>query len=164
VSIDGGQFPVMIKPVDNGYNIRHGSNRITISSNWNIGSPLITAVINGQKVNIKVERIVTGYRFTYSGISVETYVRSPRMSELESLMIKRDDIEGMLELLAPLSGQIVGISVAVGDLVVPGQELIVLTAMKMENIITAERAGKIGKINVVPLENVSGGQLLIEFE
>jgi propionyl-CoA carboxylase alpha chain len=86
------------------------------------------------------------------------------MSELESLMIKRDDIEGMLELLAPLSGQIVGISVAVGDLVVPGQELIVLTAMKMENIITAERAGKIGKINVVPLENVSGGQLLIEFE
>ena len=86
------------------------------------------------------------------------------MSELESLMIKRDDIEGMLELLAPLSGQIVGISVAVGDLVVPGQELIILTAMKMENIITAERSGKIAKINVVPLENVSGGQLLIEFE
>jgi propionyl-CoA carboxylase alpha chain len=164
VSIDGGQFPVMIKPVENGYNIRHGSNRITISSNWNIGSPLITAVINGQKVNIKVERIVTGYRLTYSGISVETYVRSPRMSELESLMIKRDDVEGMLELLAPLSGQIVGISVAVGDVVALGQELIVLTAMKMENIITAERSGKIAKINVVPLENVSGGQLLIEFE
>ncbi|MBY0533594.1 MAG: acetyl/propionyl/methylcrotonyl-CoA carboxylase subunit alpha [Rickettsiaceae bacterium] len=164
VSIDGGQFPIMTKQVDNGYNIRHGLNRITISSNWNIGSPLITAIINGQKVNIKVERIVTGYRLTYSGISVETYVRSPRMSELESLMLKRDDIEGMLELLAPLSGQIVGISVAVGDVVVPGQELIVLTAMKMENIITAERSGKIAKINIVPLENVSGGQLLIEFE
>ena len=164
VSIDDKQFPIIIKQIENGYNIRHGSNRITINSNWNIGNPLIMAIINGQKINIKVERIVTGYRMTYSGISVETYVRSPRMSELESLMRKRDDPDDMLELLAPLSGQIVGISVNVGEEVVVGQELIVLTAMKMENIITAERACKIAKIHVKPLENVAGGQLLIEFE
>ena len=46
----------------------------------------------------------------------------------------------------------------------PGQELVILTAMKMENIITAERAAKIAKIMVNEMDNVSSGQILIEFE
>lgn len=164
VSIDAGQFPVVIKQVEEGYNIRHGFSRISIRSNWNIGSPLITAIINGQKCNIKITRIGTKYSLTYSGITVETYVRSPRMAELESLMLVRNEIEEQHELLAPLSGQIVSINVAVGDEVVVGQELIVLTAMKMENIITAEKAGKIVKITVSEAENVTSGQVLMEFE
>ena len=86
------------------------------------------------------------------------------MSELEALMPVRNDFEDQLELLAPLSGQIVGIQVAVGDKVVPGQELLVLTAMKMENIITAERSGKIAKIMISEMESVSSGQVLLEFE
>lgn len=164
VTIDKGQFPVMIKPVEDGYNIRHGTNRLTIRSNWNIGTPLIAAIINGQKVNIKVERISTGYRLTYSGITVDTYVRSPRMSELEALMPDRGNDDDQLELVAPLSGQIIGISVKEGDDIVPGQELLVLTAMKMENIITAEKSGKISKIMVSEMDSVSSGQVLIEFE
>jgi len=164
VTIDRNQFPVIIKPVEGGYNIRHGTNRLTIRSTWSIGSPLIAAIINGKKVNIKVERITTGYKLTYSGITVDTYVRSPRMSELEALMPDREDDEDQSELTAPLSGQIIGISVKEGESVVPGQELLVLTAMKMENIITAERAGKISKIKVSEMESVSSGQVLIEFE
>lgn len=164
VSIDGKQFPVIIKSIEGGYNIRHGSSRLTISSNWNIGTPLITAIINGQKVSIKIERILTGYRLTYSGITVDIYVRSPRMSELESLMPDRGDDEDQLELSAPLSGQIVSISVNEGDEVVPGQELIVLTAMKMENIISAEKTAKVAKILVSEMDNVASGQALIEFE
>ncbi len=164
ISIDESQFPVMIKQVDGGYNIRHGSNRSTIRSNWNIGASLISAIINGQKVDIKVERIVTGYRLTYSGITVDTYVRSPRMSELEALMPDRREDDDQSELIAPLSGQIVGISVSEGESVAPGQELVVLTAMKMENIITAERLCKVSKIMVSKMDNVSSGQVLIEFE
>ena len=95
---------------------------------------------------------------------MDTYVRSPRMSELEALMPSRDDIEDQLELVAPLSGQIVGINVNVGDEVTSGQDLLVLTAMKMENIITAERPAKIAKILVNEMENVSSGQVLLEFE
>lgn len=162
-SIDGKQFPVVTKQVDEGYNIRQGTNKINIRSNWNIGSSLLTAYINGQKVNIKIERIITGYRLNYSGTSVEAYVRSPRMSELESLMKNRDETENQLELLAPLSGQIINISVNEGDEVVAGQELFVLTAMKMENIITAEKNRKIAKILVSKMDNVSSGQILLEF-
>jgi propionyl-CoA carboxylase alpha chain len=86
------------------------------------------------------------------------------MSELEALMPVRDETEDLVELLAPLAGQIIAIYVKVGDEVAIGQDLIVLTAMKMENIIPAERKGKIAKILVKELENVVSGQVLLEFE
>ncbi|MGC0371350.1 MAG: hypothetical protein DGJ47_000036 [Rickettsiaceae bacterium] len=164
VSIDGKQYPVMIKAVEEGYNIRHGVNRINIRSNWNIGNPLVTSVVNSQKVNVKIEKIPTKYCLTYSGITVESYVRSPRMSELEALMLNRDDSDDSNELIAPLSGQIIGIHVEEGQEVVPGQELVTLTAMKMENIITAEKAAKIAKILVKESDNVAGGDVIIEFD
>ncbi|MDC0864388.1 acetyl/propionyl/methylcrotonyl-CoA carboxylase subunit alpha [Rickettsiaceae bacterium] len=164
VSIDGEQLPVITKEVEGGYNIRHEFNRITIRSNWNIGSSLIAAIINGKKVNVKVERIATGYRLIHSGITVDVYARSPRMSELESLMPIRDDKDNSQELLAPLSGQIISINVKVGDEVAIGQDLLALTAMKMENIITSEREGKIAKIMVSELDSVTSGQILLEFE
>lgn len=164
VSIDKDQYPVIIKQVNEGYNIRYGTSRINIRSNWSLGSHLFTATINGQKVNVKIFDIPTGYRLTHSGITVNTYVRSPRMSELESLMPTRDDADNLTELVAPLSGQIIAINVQVGDDVITGQDLMVLTAMKMENIITAERSGRIAKLLVRESENVSGGQVLLEFE
>jgi len=164
VTIDKDQYPVIIKQVKEGYNIRYGTSRITIRSNWNLGAHLFSALISGQKVNVKIFDIPTGYRLTHSGITVNTYVRSPRMSELEALMPTRDDADDLLELTAPLSGQIIAINVKIGDEVTVGQDLMVLTAMKMENVITAERAGKIAQIFVKELENVAGGQVLIEFE
>ena len=86
------------------------------------------------------------------------------MSELEALMPVRDETENLVELVAPLAGQIIAINVKAGDEVAIGQDLIVLTAMKMENIIPAERKGKIAKILVKELENVTSGQVLLEFE
>jgi len=86
------------------------------------------------------------------------------MSELEALMPVRDETEDLVELSAPLAGQIIAINVKAGDEVAIGQDLIVLTAMKMENIITAERKGKIAKVLVQKLENVVSGQVLLEFE
>lgn len=164
VSIDKDQYPIMVKQVEDSYNIRYGTSRISIRSNWCLGSHLFSAIISGQKVNVKIVDIPTGYRLTHSGITVDTYVRSPRMSELESLMPDRSDVEDLDELVAPLSGQIVAIHVKVGDEVTLGQDLIVLTAMKMENIITAQRKGKIAKILVNELDNVATGQVLLEFE
>jgi propionyl-CoA carboxylase alpha chain len=86
------------------------------------------------------------------------------MSELEALMPVRDETEDLVELVAPLAGQIIAINVKAGDEVAIGQDLIVLTAMKMENIIPAERKGKIAKVLVKELENVVSGQVLLEFE
>ena len=164
VRIDGTHYPVMIKEVEDGYNIRNDFNRINIRSKWNLGAHLLVAKVNELKVNVKIENILTGYKLTHKGITVDAYVRSPRMSELEALMPDHDDISMQTELIAPLSGQIIDIKVSAGDEVKIGDELIILTAMKMENIITAERSGKISKILVDKMSSVTSGQKLLEFE
>ena len=164
VSIDDQQFPVIIKPVPDGFNIRQGHTRIYIRSTWNLGSHLFTALVNGRKVNVKIENIATGYRLTHSGITVKAYVRSLRISELEALMQVKASNNDQTELSAPLAGQIIAIRVSEGEEVLPGQEIMVLTAMKMENIILAERAGKISKIFVKDKDQISAGQALLEYE
>ncbi|WPY00380.1 Acyl-CoA carboxylase subunit alpha [Candidatus Trichorickettsia mobilis] len=164
VSIDDKLFPILIKPVADGYNIRQGSNRIYIRSNWNLGSHLFSGLVNGNKVNVKIERIRTGYMLTHSGLSVNAFVRSPRMSELEALMISKPHVDILTTLQAPLAGQIAAIKVQVGEQVVPGQDIMILTAMKMENVITAERPSTIAKILVNEKDQVFANQVLIEFE
>ncbi|WP_341749557.1 acetyl/propionyl/methylcrotonyl-CoA carboxylase subunit alpha [Candidatus Tisiphia endosymbiont of Sialis lutaria] len=163
VSIDDKLFPVLITPVDYGYNIRQENDRIYIRSNWNLGSRLFSCIVNGRKANIKIQNIVTGYMLSHSGITVKAYVRSPRMSELEALMITKNIQEEQTELQAPLAGQIIAIRVQEGSEVIVGQEIMVLTAMKMENILVAERNGKIAKILVNEKEQVVSGQVLLEF-
>ncbi|AFB26582.1 MULTISPECIES: acetyl/propionyl/methylcrotonyl-CoA carboxylase subunit alpha [spotted fever group] len=163
VTIDDKLFPVLITPVENGYNIRHESDRIYIRSNWNLGNELFTAIINGKKTNVKIENIRTGYLLSHAGISVKAFVRSPRISELEALMVSKVVVEESSELQAPLSGQIAAIKVKAGQEVTAGQEIMILTAMKMENLILAERDGKIAKIFVNEKDNVIRGQVLLEF-
>lgn len=163
VTIDDKLFPVLITPVENGYNIRHESDRIYIRSNWNLGNELFTAIINGKKTNVKIENIRTGYLLSHAGISVKAFVRSPRISELEALMVSTVVVAESSELQAPLSGQIAAIKVKEGQEVTAGQEIMILTAMKMENLILAERDGKIAKIFVNEKDNVVRGQVLLEF-
>ncbi|AAU04072.1 acetyl-CoA carboxylase biotin carboxylase subunit [Rickettsia typhi] len=163
VTIDDKLFPVLITPVENGYNIRHESDRIYIRSNWNLGNELFTAIINGKKTNVKIENIRTGYLLSHAGISVKAFVRSPRISELEALMVSKVVLEENSELQVPLSGQIAAIKVKEGQEVTIGQEIMILTAMKMENIILAERDGKIAKIFVNEKDNVVKGKILLEF-
>jgi propionyl-CoA carboxylase alpha chain len=163
IAIEDRLFPVVIKAVQDGYNIRQGYDRIYIRSSWNLGSHLFSGIVNGRKSNVKIENISTGYKLTHSGISVRAYVRSPRISELEALMVSNSLDDEQDELLAPISGQIVTIKVKEGDKVVPGQEIMILTAMKMENIILAERAGQIAKILVNEKDHVSTNKVLLEF-
>jgi propionyl-CoA carboxylase alpha chain len=66
--------------------------------------------------------------------------------------------------LSPMPGAIVSVSVEVGQTVVEGQELLVIEAMKMQNIIKSQVEGKVKKINIKPGVSVAVDQLLIEFE
>ncbi len=163
VYIDDAAYPVFIKPVDSGFNIRNGQSKIYVRSNWLIGNKLFTGEVNDKKVNVKIDHISTGYSLIHAGIKVKVFVRSPRMAELESIIPKIHYKECKRELTAPLSGAIVGIEVAENDTIVEGQTLVVLSAMKMENIIVAEQSGVITKIYVKQGDHVSTGQLLIEF-
>ncbi len=80
----------------------------------------------------------------------------------EDVMGARDG--GPSRLTAPIPGKVVAVKVAPGDEVVPGQPLVVLEAMKMENELAAEQAGRVVEVHVIEGATVDGGELLIELE
>lgn len=164
VHIDGQVFPVMIKQVDDGYNIRYTQGRIFVHSTWSLGSPVFRGIVNGRKINVKIDDISTGYKLTHSGTCADVYVRSPRISELTSIMPipKEEDFTG--KIIAPLTGQIVAVKVTEGDEVIAGQDLVILTAMKMENVITATANAKVSKIHVASGDQVKMGSIIIELD
>lgn len=164
VKVDGQNIPVMIKQVSDGYNIRHSLGRIYVRTNWSLGGPIFMGVVNGRKVSVKLDRITSGYELTHSGTSSEVFVRSPRISELESVMPEKKKDDASAAIKAPLTGQIIEVRGKVGQEVKEGDVLAILTAMKMENVITATGSAKISKIHVESGDQVTSGQTMIEFE
>jgi propionyl-CoA carboxylase alpha chain len=164
VNIDDISYPVIIQPVIGGYNIRYESNRIGIRSNWNLGENLLRGEVNGQQIIVRVAQILNGYKLTYTAREVEAYVSTPRAAELEQFMPVKNKNLIQTSLNAPLAGKIVKIFVQKGQDIKKGEKLIIIEAMKMENLILSEFENKISSIQVKEGDEISVNQVLIEFD
>jgi len=91
-------------------------------------------------------------------------VRTPRQAELAALMPEKLAPDTSKLLLCPMPGLIVKVDVEVGDEVQEGQTLCSVEAMKMENILRAERKGIVIKINAVAGDSLAVDEVIMEFE
>jgi biotin carboxyl carrier protein len=91
-----------------------------------------------------------------------------KKGELDDLIsmlgLDKPKVRKLKELAAPMPGRIVQIAVHVGQELQPGDELLSLEAMKMENVLKAEGIGKVKSILAEPNQVVDKGAILIEFE
>jgi len=92
------------------------------------------------------------------------HVRTPRQAELAGLMLEKVAPDTSKMLLCPMPGLIVKLDVAVGDEVQEGQALCTVEAMKMENILRAERKGVVSKINAEAGASLAVDDVILEFE
>ncbi|MCP5088792.1 MAG: acetyl/propionyl-CoA carboxylase subunit alpha, partial [Rhodobacteraceae bacterium] len=135
-----------------------------VSSDWTPGDQLATMNIDGNPLVLKVEAISAGYRVRSRGADLKVRVRSPRNAELASLMPEKLPPDTSKLLLCPMPGLIVGIEVSVGDEVQEGQALCSVEAMKMENVLRAEKKGKISAIKAVVGDSLAVDEIIMEFE
>ncbi len=164
VFVEDQHFPVYVRIRDEGYEVMFERELITIHTSWKLGRRLFQAIINGKAVSVQIRPLDEGYILTYGGSDVAVKVRTPRTAELAGYMPKNHRRDRKDRLLAPISGLIVSLRVKEGDRVKVGQELVVLEAMKMENVIHAEHEVTIKKILVQPKDSVQVEQVLMEFE
>ncbi len=164
VNIDGVSYLVLINAFTGGYSIRYENNRIRIKSDWTIGSKLLRGFVNGAEVAVLISSRLNGYKLKYAAREVEAYVRSPRVAELERFMIEKEDNSSQKELLSPIAGKIVKVFVAPGEEIKAGQKIMIVEAMKMENVITAESDNKVESIKVKEGDVVDSNDTLIEFK
>jgi propionyl-CoA carboxylase alpha chain len=91
-------------------------------------------------------------------------LRTPRVAELAQYMPVREVSMSQFEVSAPIAGLISAIHVQAGDVIRQGQQLFVIEAMKMENIIYADAEATVKAVHVTAPSTVTAGQLVIEFE
>lgn len=104
-----------------------------------------------------------GFRIQYHGSKYRINIWNDEQYKL-SKYIKKKSIEQQSKIISsPMPGRIISIAVKEGEQVAEGTELVVVEAMKMQNILRTSRIGTIKKIHVEPGNNVKSGQILIEF-
>ncbi|MGH6932747.1 MAG: acetyl-CoA carboxylase biotin carboxylase subunit [Dongiaceae bacterium] len=165
VVVHGGDgYRVTVAETAGGYAAIEGDVSHELVSSWRVGDPLYQGTINGHPASVQVDRRGIGYRLSHGGLEVDLRVMSPRAAQLAALMPARRAPDLSKLLLSPMPGLLASIAVAPGQDVKAGQELCVVEAMKMENLLRAERDGRIAFLRAKTGDSLAVDQPILEFE
>ncbi|MFU8898419.1 MAG: acetyl-CoA carboxylase biotin carboxylase subunit [Roseinatronobacter sp.] len=164
INIDGHSLQASIAADREGATVLLAGQEFRITSDWKPGQPLARLMINGTPLVMKVGKLPGGFRLRLRGADLKVHVFSERQAELARLMPEKVPADTSKLLLCPMPGMVVSISVEEGDEVYEGQALATIEAMKMENILRAERKGKVAKVNAVAGASLAVDEVIMEFE
>jgi propionyl-CoA carboxylase alpha chain len=137
--------------------------RVEVHSDWKPGDPLWRGTVDGAHIAVQARPILNGYALSHAGIAVDARVYTRREAELAALMIEHKDVDGSRFLRCPMPGLIKAIAVKVGQEVKTGEQLCVVEAMKMENVLIAERDATVKTILVKEGDSLAVDAVIMEF-
>jgi propionyl-CoA carboxylase alpha chain len=136
---------------------------VTLTSDWKPGQPVWSGLINGEAAAMLVRPIPNGVVLSHRGSAAEIRVYTGREAELARLMPIKTKMALSTALLCPMPGLVRTIEVVEGQEVKAGEALCVVEAMKMENVLRAERDTKVKKIRVKPGDTLSVDAIIMDF-
>ena len=140
------------------------SRMIEVESTWRPGEPVFLGEVAGHPVAMQVKRKSDTYALVHRGASAAITVRRPRIAALSTYMLFKAPPDTSKLLLCPMPGLVVSIAATVGQEVKAGEPLAVVEAMKMENVLRAERDGVIKRIAAKPGDSLPVDAVILEFE
>ena len=146
--------------------IKNKNKEYSLKSNWTINEKVMQLSINDQIEFAKIDKIhnFNKYSITVEDCSLDLIVSSPDTAKLFDFMPepKFEDLSKML--ISPMPGLIKNISVEQGQKIKKGEQIVIIEAMKMENILKSEKDCLIKEILVKEGDSVSADEILINFE
>ncbi|WP_153768624.1 acetyl/propionyl/methylcrotonyl-CoA carboxylase subunit alpha [Labrenzia sp. CE80] len=136
---------------------------VTVLSDWAPGGNLWEGSAGGRKVTVQVRPVLGGYRLDWQGYSVIAKVMTPRIAELDGLMPEKLPPDTSKMLLCPMPGLVVSIAVEEGQEIKAGEQLAVVEAMKMENVLRAERDCTVTAIKAAAGDSLAVDAVIMEF-
>jgi len=164
VNIDGEEHHVNIFPFEDHAEVALGEKSIEIECDWMPGEHVFHADIAGTDFAMEVDKLPLGWRLTCDGVSKDIMVLSERAAELHALMPEKVAPDTSKFLLCPMPGLIVSVAVEVGEEVKAGQVLAVVEAMKMENILRAEKDATVKAVKAAAGDSLAVDAVILEFE
>jgi propionyl-CoA carboxylase alpha chain len=134
-----------------------------VSSDWKPGAPHGRFFIDGEVFGIKIAKSSTGWRLRWRGIDQVVQVVTPRIFELSQFMPVKKAADTSRQLLCPMPGVITQVLVKDGDSVEAGQSLATVEAMKMENVLKAERKAVVKSVKVSAGQSLAVDEVIMEF-
>jgi propionyl-CoA carboxylase alpha chain len=165
VTLQGKSWPVRIEADTEGSTIAfEDGTRLRVESDWTPGQPLARLTVDGAPLVIKTAKVPMGFRMRLRGADLKVHVQTPRQKALAGLMLEKAPPDTSKYLLCPMPGLVVKIAVAEGDEVQEGQALATVEAMKMENILKAERKGVVKRVMAQAGASMKVDDVIMEFE
>ncbi|MEK9676978.1 MAG: acetyl/propionyl/methylcrotonyl-CoA carboxylase subunit alpha [Rhodospirillaceae bacterium] len=164
VVLNDQPFPAITNSPNGSLEVRVGERNFVFETSWAPGQPLFTALVNGDEVCVQVERDGPIYKLQHMGLTAEARVLSPLAAEMLARMPEKEKPDTSKQVISPMPGLLVSLSVAEGDVVKQGEPVAVIEAMKMENQLFAESDGTVAKIHFEPGNSLAVGALIIELE
>jgi propionyl-CoA carboxylase alpha chain len=155
---------VAVRPVAAGHEVRYAGKDYLVRSDWQFGQPLFRGSVNGVAHCMQVERRGVRYQLFQGGGRVDVLVLTPREAMLQALMPVKAPPDLSRFLLSPMPGLLISLSVKVGDEIKAGQELAVIEAMKMENVLRADRDRLVKEVLAQTGDSLAVDQKILEFE
>ena len=134
-----------------------------VTSDWVPGQSVFNGSVDGQPIVVQLDRAKQGYKLTYRGSTVLAVVRTAVGHRLAALMPEKIAADTSKFLLCPMPGLVKSIAVEEGQDVKVGDTLAVVEAMKMENILRAEKDCKIAKISAKAGDSLAVDAVIMEF-
>ncbi|PZO53798.1 MAG: acetyl/propionyl-CoA carboxylase subunit alpha [Alphaproteobacteria bacterium] len=126
------------------------------------GARIISGKFEGQPFSVKIKTAPGGYTLRHRGVTVLALVATPRGAELFKKIPEKEKADTSKLIVSPMPGLVISVDVKPGQDVKSGEGVAVVEAMKMQNIIRAERDGVIAKVHVAAGASVAADEVMIE--
>ncbi|WP_326523434.1 acetyl/propionyl/methylcrotonyl-CoA carboxylase subunit alpha [Sphingomonas sp.] len=165
VTIGGERFDIIVDGYDGGLLVNFDPEEppLDVRHRYLPGAPLATGMIDDAPFHVGVRRSRAGWTLTAHGASHAVQVYPPHIAALARHMIEKVPPDTSKLLLAPMPGLLTRIDVGVGDAVEAGQPIAVMEAMKMENILRAEKSGTVKAVNFAAGDSLVVDAAIVEF-
>jgi propionyl-CoA carboxylase alpha chain len=156
--------PRTVTPENGAFRVTGGAKDLLIETGAQLGDIVLPCFIDSRPVTVQVDRRGPALRLGYNGADIEALVLTPLAAKLAQRMPVKEPPDLSRFLLSPMPGLLMSLKVEEGQAVKAGEELAVVEAMKMENVLRAERDGTVVKVHAGPGESLAVDQAILEFE
>jgi len=164
VTLGTERYAIGLVPFEGGCTVACEGESHEIKTDWRLGELLFRGSWDGRKICLQVERVGWRYRIFHRGVEVDVEVMSAHDARLLSLMPDKPKPDLSKLLISPMPGLLVELAVARGQEVKAGERLAVVEAMKMENVLRAERDCVVSEVLAKVGDNLAVDQVIVRFE
>src|SRR5260370_25793741 len=163
VCIGSERHAAAVLSSDDGYAVTLAGGTHGVALDWRPGEAVFKAVVDGAALTFQVDREGIGFRLSRGGAATSVQVLPPRAAALLAYMPVKQAPDLSRFLLSPMPGLLVGLAVAEGQEIKTGEALATVEAMKMEDVLRAERDGKVTQIRAKIGDSLAVDEVILEF-